>query len=87
MGRGATVACGAELGRGTAARRSTRARLGDADCSRSPARTADTGGRCTGGARNARVAQWLRCGESGGQVGPQGRLPPSPMGMGRQTGP
>jgi hypothetical protein len=87
MGGGATVARGSELGRGTAARRLTRARLGDADCPRSPARTAGTCSGRTGGTRNARLAQWLRRCGSGSRVVLRDHPRPNQMGLGRATGP
>ena len=97
MGCGATVARSAELGRDTAARCRTRSRLGHADCSRGTARTAGTGARCTGGACDARVAQWLRHdgrdGQVGrhdgrdGQVGRHVHQPSNQVRLGRKTGP
>ena len=75
------------MGRGSAAHCDGRSDLGRTDRTSCTGHAPNTGTRSTGHPGDARVAQWLRCGESGGQVGPQGRLPPSPMVMGRQTGP
>ena len=87
MGCGPTIARSAELGRGTATGRSTRARLGRADCTDSPARTAGSRTGCTGGTRNARVAQWLMHDGRDGQVGRHDHQPSNQVGLGRETGP
>ena len=87
LGRGATVACSAELGRDSAARRGTSAHLGDAKYPGRSARAAGPRTRRAGRPRKARLAQWLRRGENGGRVVPQGHPSPRPMGLGRATGP
>ncbi len=84
MGCRATVARSAELGRDTAARRGTGARLGDAE---RPRGTAGPRTGRTGGTRNASVAQWLMHDGRDGQVGRHDHQPSNLVGLGRETGP